>query len=153
MTVLISDGEIAADGLIIGNRDIEAVMLVVDLVDEIVEHRCGEQYRHGEIRPVGDNPHARIDEVTKLKRGYLVKRPFGHASQTTKLDGIHYLGCVQLVKACLAVHPYGVYCARVDHGIKVVKTSQPDYWTLIFFYQFQRHLSHSSPHPQMSTWP
>ena len=38
MTVLILDGEVAADGLIIGNSDIEAVMLVVNLVDKIIEH-------------------------------------------------------------------------------------------------------------------
>ena len=40
MTVFIPDSKIAADGFVIGNGDVQAVMLIIDFLNEVIEH-CG----------------------------------------------------------------------------------------------------------------
>ena len=48
-SVFFLDGELSDMGFIIGNGDIEAVVLVVDFVDEMVEHGCGKNERHNHV--------------------------------------------------------------------------------------------------------
>ena len=153
VAAFVLDGEITADGFIIGDGDIQAVGLVVDFVDEIIKHGGGKQEGHGKIGAVGYNAHVGIKEAAKLKNWYFIECPTGHATQAAEGDGIFLLDCAEPLKPLLAVHPHGINCPCVNHGVNVMELIQPDYGALIFFYQFQCHLLQSLPHPQISTCP
>lgn len=129
--VVVFDGEIPYMGFVIGYGYVQSVRFIVDFVNKVGEHGGGKQERHWKIRPVGNDYHVGIDEAAKLKDRNLIKRAFRHAAKAAKFNFVFYLGCTSTAKSFLAVHPYGIDCACINHGIQGMKLIQLDYRALI----------------------
>ena len=116
-SIFISDGEPTTDGLIIGNGDVQSVGFVVDFVDKAAKHGGGQEQRHRKIGAVGDDAHIGINEVAQLQSRNLVQSTVRHAAQAAEGNGVSLFDSTEFAKAFFAIHPNGIDCTSVNHGI------------------------------------